>query len=329
MKPIGLFAASLLLLVPASTEGTESLLALSSSLPARGTRPRGGVISGIFHQSRQQLAAAVEDRSQSTLECYPHVTQIGVGARRIVRDEHGWVAKEIFYRTPTMADPGTCSEGPLVVYQTVQYQRDGLGRTIVETVVNPQGTIDHVVRYEYQDASNQWSRHVTFGPGGDRRFEMRRGGQRPSWLYFNERGRVVAIMFAPSADVDYDLAWESSIDGWQCGVGFARGSYYLNLRNLTPSDVSAVFGDTHETELRDANGSIVPMLPEVALRLAGGSTEGASGRYIMSGEVGSQSYTLNARYGSLPRGHYSLIIRYPHPTKAAMVNSGQIEFDIP
>ena len=49
----------------------------------------------------------------------------------------------------------------------------------------------------------------------------------------------------------------------------------------------------------------------------------------MAGEVGSQAYPFKARYGSLPRGHYSLIIRYPHPVNVVMVASGQIEFDIP
>ena len=178
MRPIGLFAASLLLFGQPSTERPESpLSAISSSRPARGTWPRGGISSGISRQTWQQLPAApVEERSQGTLECYPHVTQIGVGARRIFRDEHGWVAKEILYRTPIMAEHGTCSEAALVVYQTIQYQRDGLGRTIVETVVSPQGTIDHFMRYEYQGASNQWSRHVAFGADGDRQFEMRRGG---------------------------------------------------------------------------------------------------------------------------------------------------------
>jgi hypothetical protein len=130
-------------------------------------------------------------------------------------------------------------------------------------------------------------------------------------------------------DVDYAFAWGPAVDGWQCAIGFARGSVSVNLRNQSASTVVAQFVDWFQSDLRDASGTIVALLPAVAARIAQRPAQPSVGRLIPSGQVSSHGYELGSRYGRLPRGHYSLVTRHPHPVTGVMLVSNGIEFDIP
>jgi hypothetical protein len=262
--------------------------------------------------------------AQGTVRCYGMPTQIGVVAVREFRDGRGQVEKEIFYRSAAAGLETSCPEEQLRVYETHVYERDALGRSSVERILDAHDQLSRFGRYEYDGAATTPSKQVWFGPQGDRRLEMR--WSPATYLYFDEREKVVGVIGVPPQDVEYAIAWGDPVDGWRCGIGLARGTVYMSLQNQSKSKVSALFGDAFEFDLRDPSGRIMPLLPDVAARLA--KAPALEGRGIAPGEVGSSGDEFQSRYGRLPPGHYAVVLRHPHPITGVMLVSSQLEVDI-
>lgn len=86
MKPLGLFAASLLLFPQPSTERASPLSAISLSLPARGTWSRGGLYSEMPPESREELPVEpVEEQSQGVMQIGADPIRIHKDARQLSR----------------------------------------------------------------------------------------------------------------------------------------------------------------------------------------------------------------------------------------------------
>jgi hypothetical protein len=293
----------------------------AEALPMRYT---SFVVGILLTMGGHALAGA-----QEALHCYGAPTQIGVVARRDFKDDHGFVVKAISYRSAAgLTEQPLCAEESLGVYETRLYERDGLGRVVVETVLDAQSQVDRFARYEYGLTDPKTpSRIVSYGPEGDPRYETRRSGAETSALHIDEHRKVVAVLGAPPAGVDYGIAWGESVDAWRLGIGLARGSVYLNLRNESADGVSALFVFWPDVQLVNGSG-LVPLLPAAAKNLAEMPRAGDSFRLVAPGAVAFSTLDLESRYGPLPRGHYSLWVRHPHPVTGAVLRSSQIEFDI-
>ncbi len=81
--------------------------------------------------------------SQSELHCYGASTQVGVAARRDFSDANGFVTREIFYVSTESSVRPSCADGTLRVHSSRDYQRDPLGRVLVETDLGPDGIVQH------------------------------------------------------------------------------------------------------------------------------------------------------------------------------------------
>ncbi len=71
------------------------------------------------------------------------------------------------------------------------------------------------------------------------------------------------------------------------------------------------------------------MTPQYIAEIARAPEGNGIASLIRPGETNFYSYELLPRYGRLAAGHYSLLVRHPHPTTGAMLVSNAIEFDIP
>ena len=277
----------------------------------------------VFLLGSQSTAAA-----QGTLRCYGMATQIGVVAVREFRDDRGQLEKEVYYVTATgLLNPGSCPEDQLRVHETHVYERDALGRPFVERILDAHDQLSRFGRYEYEGASKTPSRQAWFGPQGDRRLEMRWSPGR-IYLYFDEHEKVVGVIGVAPQDVTYALAWGDTVDGWRCGIGFARGTVYLGLQNHSATTLSGSSGDAFELDLRDANGAIVPLLPEAGAIQARMSPRTGPAMPTAAGEVRSQIHDLQFLFGRLAPGRYSVVLRLPHPVSGIMLVSKELEFDI-
>jgi hypothetical protein len=273
------------------------------------------------------LTAAAQP--QSTLHCYGVETQIGVVARRDFLDDRGFVVKQILYRALDRTRKQTCDEDALRVYSIRTIARDALGRSVLETELSANGIVERVLRHEYVGDSTEPSRDIWSAPDGTRRYEIRRDQRgNASHLYYDEHGRVVGIMGPLPKDVDYALRWGTEVDGWSCGIGVARGTVYVHLKNGTQKETVANFVDWFESELHDARGAMVPLLPAYVERRGAKPKSPGIGRLVTAHEVGSYAYELETRYGRLPAGHYSLAVWHPHPVSGVMLLSNRYEFDV-
>ena len=274
------------------------------------------------------LLADGQSAPAGTLVCYPHQTQIGVVARREIPDRTGTIERTIYYRAAgEMPADGTCREDGLRVYETHVYQRDAKGRTIVERILDPGGRLARVARHDYAGESTRPSK-TSYANGNDRpHYEVRRLDDEATDLHFDEHGRVVAVRGLPPTDVEYGIAWGSPVDGWRAGAAVARGSLSITVENGTAKGLTVRFPDVPEIDLREAGGRLIPLLPEMAARLAGGDG-GWSGMLVESRELGFHSVELASLYGPLRPGRYTLIARHPHPVTRAPLVTGELAFEI-
>jgi len=281
----------------------------------------------VFVLASVPVAAAAQP--QSTLHCYGVETQIGVVAHRDFLDDRGFVVKQILYRSLDRTRKPTCDEEALRIYSIKTIARDLLGRSVLETELSASGIVERVLRHEYVGDSTEPSRDIWSAADGTRRYEIRREQRgNASHLYYDERGRVVGIMGPLPKDVDYALRWGTEVDGWSCGIGVARGTVYVNLKNGTQKETVASFVDWFESELRDARGALVPLLPAYAEKRGANPKSAGIGRLVTPHEVASYAYELEARYGRLPAGHYWLAVWHPHPVSGVMLLSNRYEFDV-
>jgi len=256
------------------------------------------------------------------------MTQVGVVARRDFSDANGFVTREIFYVSTESSVRPSCAEGTLRVYMSRDYQRDALGRVLVETDLGPDGIVQHVWRLEYRGEEKAPSRRVQYDPAGIRRFEIRSegGDGDPTDLHFDARGDLVAVRGTLPAELAGALGWGAMVDGWRCGIAVDRwtGVLYLHLRNDTTSETNAHFLDAFDSELRDAQSAILPVTERA--RMAG---PGWTGILIGPGEMAFRHFQLERRYGRLPRGRYTVVVRHPHPITGGMLVSNSLQFDVP
>ncbi len=267
---------------------------------------------------------------QPVLHCYGTETQIGVVARRDYFDDRGFVVKEIYYRSSDWAGRRACTEDTLRVYSIKNITRDTLGRSLVETERSPNGEVDRIIRHEYRGDSKVASRDTTSAPDGTRRYELRRETSgNATQLYYDNRGLVVGVMGPIPTDVSYAVRWGTEVDGWSCGIAVANGSVYVHLKNGTEKETSADFVDWFATELHDARRALVPLLPAFATMREAKARSRGTGRLVRPHEAANYAYNLEARYGRLSPGHYSLVVWHPHPISGVMLRSNAYEFDVP
>jgi hypothetical protein len=273
--------------------------------------------------------------AQPVFHCYAAVTEIGTVARRDFTDESGFVVKTIYYesREPTLQP--SCSEATLRIQSVRTFERDALGRVLVERYgLLPE--LASFIRYEY-NSDDMWpSRRTLFGRDGIRRYEIRYSGRRErSHIYFDESGRVAGIKGDVPSDVALAFEWGAEADGWTCGIALAAEhpgalrQINLHLRNRSNAQVSTPFVQFFETELRDGQGTIIDLTAEYQATLAAMPHSGGINRLLNPGETWFYSFELNSRYGRLAAGRYSLVVRHPHPVTGAMLVSNSITFDVP
>ena len=275
------------------------------------------------------LPSAVFAEQAPVLRCFGVETEIGVVARRDYFDDRGFVIKEVQYRSNDRTGARTCAEEMLRVYSIRTIVRDDRGRSVVETEMSPGGDVQRVVRHEYVGDSKDASRDVWSAPDGTRRYEIRRstdGGG--SQLYYDNRGLVVGVMGALPTDVKYALRWGTEVDGWSCGVAVWNGLVYLHLKNGTQTESAATFAEWFQTELRDATGSVLPLVPGYTARRRAADKSHGITRLVGPHETAFYIYQLEPRYGSLAAGHYSIAVWHPHPVTGVMMLSNTYEFDV-
>jgi hypothetical protein len=266
---------------------------------------------------------------QPVLHCYGVETQIGIVARRDYFDESGLVVKEVLYRSSERTGRRTCAEDTLRIYSIKNITRDALGRSIVETELSANGEVERVLRHEYLGDSKDASRDIWSAPDGTRRYEIRRGAPGNATQLYYDGGLVVGVMGPPPTDVSYAVRWGTEVDGWSCGIAVAKGSVYVHLKNGTQKETSAGFVDWFATELHDARGALVPVLPAYTAANAARPKTRGIGRLVGPHEAAYSAYELEPRYGRLLPGHYSLAVWHPHPITGVMVRSNTFEFDVP
>ena len=274
------------------------------------------------------LAIMPQTTPQSELHCYSSFTQIGTAARREFRDNNGFVVKTIYYMSTSGQDvTPSCAAEHLIEQRTTTYQRDALGRVLLESTVG--AGVHFIRRTEYVGDNRQPSRETTFSPDGSRTGEIRYGpGNERLFLQFNEQQRVTGIEGRLPDDLDLAFEWGPQAEGWRCGMSLVPqhsggDTLYINLHllNVTaPATFTAVVG-SFETELRNENGTIVPPVEERNY-----PSRGVSGR---PGYAGYMAFDLPRRYGKLAPGRYSLQVRHPHPSASLMLVSNTLTFEVP
>ena len=275
------------------------------------------------------LLVMSQTTAQSELRCYPSITQIGTAALREFRDDNGFVVKTIYYMSTSVQNMRpSCADEHLREQRMTTFERDALGRVLVETSVG--AGVNFIRRNEYVGDNKKPSRETTFGPDGTRRSEVRWGpGDERLSLVFNEQQRIVGVEGRAPDDLDLAFEWGPEADGWRCGIALEPRSsgrddlyIYLHLQNVSaPSSFASVRGSSFETELRNERGTIVSPVDD-----RGYPSRAVSGR---PGYVGYMAFDLPRRYGNLPPGRYSLQVRHPHPTASLMLVSNTLTFDVP
>ena len=267
---------------------------------------------------------------QPVLHCYGVETQIGIAARRDYFDDRGLVVKEVLYSSTDRGERRTCAEDTLRIYSVRNITRDAHGRSVLETELAANGQVERVLRHEYRGDSEEVSRDIWSAPDGTRRYEIRHASDRAAThLYYDAHGRVAGVMGPLPTDVEYAVRWGTEVDGWSCGIAVASDSVYVHLKNGTQKETSARFVDWFETELHDARGALVPVLPPYAAQLAARPKTTGIRRMVGPREAAYYSTELTPRYGRLTPGHYSLAVWHPHPITGVMMRSNTFEFDVP
>ena len=273
--------------------------------------------------------------AESVFRCYAAMTEIGTVARRDFTDQRGFVMKTILYGSREDGVQPACSEANLRIQSVRTFERDALGRVVVERHDLFPALLS-LVRYEY-GSDDMWpARRTQFGRDGSRRYEIRYSGrQERSHIYFDRSGRVAGINGDMPSDLILAFEWGSEADGWTCGIALAKEhdgglrEINLHLRNRSNTRVSTPFIQFFETELRDNQGRIIDLTPEFTATLATMPRTGGINRLLNPGETAFYSFDLNPRYGRLAPGRYSLAVRYPHPVTGTMLTSNTLTFDIP
>jgi len=103
----------------------------------------------------------------------------------------------------------------------------------------------------------------------------------------------------------------------------------VHLKNGTQKETSASFVDWFATDLHDARGALVPLLPAFAAAQEARARSRGTGRLVRPHEAANYAYSLEARYGRLAAGRYSLAVWHPHPVSGVMLRSNTYEFDVP
>lgn len=275
------------------------------------------------------LVIMSQTTTQSELRCYPSITQIATAALREFRDDSGFVVKAIYYTSTSVEGmKPSCADEHLREQRITTYQRDALGRVLVETTVG--AGVNLIRRNEYVGDNKKPSQETTLGPDGTRRSEIRYGsGDERLSLVFNEQQRIVGVEGRAPDNLDLAFEWGPEADGWRCGIGLAPrhsggNDLYINLhlRNVSaPTSFASVGGSSFETELRNERGTIVSPVDD-----RGYPSRAVSGG---PGYVGYMGFNLPRRYGNLPPGRYSLQVRHPHPTARLMLVSNTLTFHVP
>ena len=120
------------------------------------------------------------------------ITQIGTAALREFRDDNGFVGKAIYYTSTSVERmKPSCADEHLREQQISTYQRDVLGRVLVETTVG--AGVNFIRRNEYVGDNKHPSRETVLNPDGSRRGEIRHGpGDERLSLQCNEQHRVLS-----------------------------------------------------------------------------------------------------------------------------------------
>jgi hypothetical protein len=273
----------------------------------------------------------------SKLICYDAPTQIGVAARRDFQNERGLVVKSIFYTSMESAGAHIpCAEGTLRVHSVRTFEHDPAGRVVVETHAKGESVspFEHW-RLDYVGNAEQPVRRTLYTTGGKRTYEIRDAGDGESvHIHFDRRERVVGIMGSVPTDLSLGFEWGPEIDGWRCAVAVRDDGegplpqINVHLLNESGRETSARFARYLETELRDDQGAIVPLTAGFLSEQSRDTGDSWEGRLLGPGEAAYRSHRLADRYGSLPPGRYSLLVRHPHPTARALLVSSSVSFEV-
>jgi hypothetical protein len=273
------------------------------------------------------------------LKFYGMTTQIGIVARRTIRDRAGRVAREVFYYSAA-SEPAPQSEKDLRVQSISVYYHDAKGR--VDHIEHWQAgrRAPRVERNAY-DSSGELTRKWFVEPDGVRRYEMRfKDSRNLTHLYFDDTGAYLTSLRGQIvSDVDLPHGWGATSPGMTCGITLSteRGRFdkigvWVNIKNVAAQSVSIDNLVPPSFELRDADGNTIPV------REAGSGPEREfeksppylNGQLLDQSEAGHMypAYRLADFFDPLPPGKYTIRVRQPVPERNVTLVSNDVTFTV-
>jgi hypothetical protein len=271
------------------------------------------------------------------LHFYGVSTQIGIVARRTIRDRTGKIAREVFYYSAAFG-PAPQTEKDLRVQSISVYFHDTKGR------------VDHVENWEVgrrapriernaYDSSGGLSRKWFVEPDGVRRYEMRFSGSRKfADLYFDDTGSyLTSLRGKVVSDVDLLHGWGTTSHGMACGITLSteRGRFdkigvWVNIKNVAAESVMIDNLVEPSFELHDADGTAIP-IRHAASGVARGvekSRPYLNGQLLDHAEAGFMypAYNLADYFDPLLPGKYTIRVRQPVPERNVTLVSNDVTF---
>jgi hypothetical protein len=273
-----------------------------------------------------------EAGEKAELEMYGMATQIGIVARRTIRDRSGRIAREVYYGGPTNNGLGPSDEKDLGVQYIEVYFYDASKR------------VDHVERWEAgkrlpsvehnaYDAAGELVRKWFVETDGVRRYETRFRDQSTfAELYFDDTGTyLTSLRWHLVNDIDLPHGWGKVGGGMACGITLSteRGPFdkfelWVNIKNVVEKYLMIDNLVEPSFELSDAWGKIIPLKnprgPQDRPYLTGQSLDLDEAGFMYP------AYKLGNYFDPLPPGKYTIRIQQPVPERNVILVSNAVTF---
>ena len=266
------------------------------------------------------------------LQFYGRATQIGVVARRTIRDRSGRLAREVFYTSSAM-NMVPLKEEDLRVQSISVYFHDIEGR--IDRVEHWQKG-SRVPRVEHNGySSDELIRKWFVEPDGVRRYEMRYSGSKTTThLYYNDTGTyLTSIRGRLVSDVDLPHGWGNVSGGMSCGITLSseRGrlddiGVWVNVKNVDEQPITINTLTAPYVELRDSNGRLISLQASAANSQE--KYHQLNGQLLEQNEAGFMypAFKLADYFERIPPGKYTIRVRQPLPERSVELISNDVSF---